>query len=151
MRATSVSIFCRPPRPWPPWRRARSRRRSSSEISRPAGRPSITTVSCGPWDSPEVRNRITQAMIGPLGRPLEVALIDVGGTLWPNSWPIRQADSGGRRTRVVAAMDGQDPAVIDALVDDLLRSSRPGDEARTISTEAKITVAADELIAGCLN
>ncbi len=90
-------------------------------------------------------------MIGPLGRPLEVALIDVGGTLWPNSWPIRQADSGGRRTRVVAAMDGQDPAVIDALVDDLLRSSRPGDEARTISTEAKITVAADELIAGCLN
>src|SRR6266581_4483483 len=110
MRATSVSIFCRPPRPWPPWRRARSRRRSSSEISRPAGRPSITTVSCGPWDSPEVRNRITQAMIGPLGRPLEVALVD-----------------------------------------DLLRSSRPGDEARTISTEAKIMVGADELIAGCLN
>jgi FMN phosphatase YigB (HAD superfamily) len=90
-------------------------------------------------------------MIGPLGRPLEVALIDVGGTLWPNSWPIRQADSDGRRKRVVAAMDGHDPAVIAALVDDLLRSSRPGDEARTVSTEAKVMVGADELIAGCLD
>ena len=90
-------------------------------------------------------------MIGPLGRPLEVALIDVGGTLWPNSWPIRQADSDGRRKRVVAAMDGHDPAVIAALVDDLLRSSRPGDEARTISTEAKVIVGADDLIAGCLD
>lgn len=81
---------------------------------------------------------------------LEVALIDVGGTLWPNSWPIRQADGEGRRIRVKAAMSGHETEVIDALVDDLLRSSRPGDEARTLSTETPVVVGADELISGCL-
>ena len=85
-----------------------------------------------------------------IARALEVALIDVGGTLWPNSWPIRATDSEGRRRRVAAAMDGHDPALIDALVDDLLESSRPGDEARTISTEQRITLDADELISRCL-
>ena len=89
-------------------------------------------------------------MPSPMPRRLEVALIDVGGTLWPNSWPIRQSDSSGRRQRVAAAMADHDEAVIEALVDDLLRSSRPGDEARTVTTEAKVTVDADELIAGCL-
>jgi HAD superfamily hydrolase (TIGR01509 family) len=83
-------------------------------------------------------------------RALDVALIDVGGTLWPNSWPIRQTDGEGRRQRVVAAMDGHDPLVVEALVDDLLRSSRPGDEARTVSTEAVMVVGADELITACL-
>lgn len=47
-------------------------------------------------------------------------------------------------------MDGHDPRVVDALVDDLLRSSRPGDEARAISTEQRVALGADELIAGCL-
>ena len=83
-------------------------------------------------------------------RRLELALIDVGGTLWPNSWPIRQADSAGRRDRVGVAMAGHDAELVDRLVDDLLRSSKPGDEARTVTTEAKVTVDADELIAGCL-
>ncbi|HUE69069.1 MAG TPA: HAD family hydrolase [Candidatus Acidoferrum sp.] len=81
---------------------------------------------------------------------LEVALIDVGGTLWPNSWPIRQADGEGRRIRVRTAMAGQEAAVVDALVDDLLRSSKPGDEARTVSTESPVVVEADELITLCL-
>ena len=85
-----------------------------------------------------------------MDRRLEVALIDVGGTLWPNSWPIRQADGQGRRVRVRAAMAGHDAAVVDALVDDLLRSSRPGDEARTVSTESPVVVGADELITACL-
>jgi FMN phosphatase YigB (HAD superfamily) len=89
-------------------------------------------------------------MIGPLPRALDVALIDVGGTLWPNSWPIRQTDGEGRRRRVAAAMSGHDPKVVDDLVDDLLRTSRPGDEARTVSTEALMVVGADELIRGCL-
>ena len=79
-----------------------------------------------------------------------MALIDVGGTLWPNSWPIRLGDAGGRRRRVAAAMDGHDPAVIESVVDDLLRSSKPGDDARTISTEVPVMVDADELVAGCL-
>src|SRR5690242_9631429 len=47
-------------------------------------------------------------------------------------------------------MESHDPAVVDALVDDLLASSKPGDEARTITTEQRVTVDADELIAGCL-
>lgn len=89
-------------------------------------------------------------MISALTRRLDVALIDVGGTLWPNSWPIRQKDSEGRRRRILAAMDGHDATAVDRLADDLLRSSRPGDEARTVSTEAVMTMGADELIAGCL-
>lgn len=47
-------------------------------------------------------------------------------------------------------MAGHEPAVVDALVDDLLRSSKPGDEARTVSTESPVGVGADELITVCL-
>jgi FMN phosphatase YigB (HAD superfamily) len=89
-------------------------------------------------------------MISPVRKRLAVALVDVGGTLWPNSWPIRQADSAGRRQRIAVAMDGHDPDRIDALIEDLLRSSKPADEARTVSTEARIAVGADELITHCL-
>jgi FMN phosphatase YigB (HAD superfamily) len=79
-----------------------------------------------------------------------VALIDVGGTLWPNSWPIRQTDSAGRRQRIAAAMAGHDPDLTDRLIEDLLQSSKPGDEARTATTEARMAVGAEELITGCL-
>jgi len=75
-----------------------------------------------------------------------VALIDVGGTLWPNSWPVRQTDGDGRRRRVAAAMHGHDRACVDALIEDLLERSRPGDEARSITTEQRVTVSAEELI-----
>jgi HAD superfamily hydrolase (TIGR01509 family) len=83
---------------------------------------------------------------------LEVALIDVGGTLWPNSWPIRKEDAVGRRLRIRAAMTGIDPATVEALADDLIESSRPGDEARTISTENRISIdsPAEMLITRCL-
>ncbi len=47
-------------------------------------------------------------------------------------------------------MAGHDPKVVAGLVDDLLRSSRPGDEARTVSTESVMSVGAEELITGCL-
>ena len=86
----------------------------------------------------------------PVATPLEVAMIDVGGTLWPNSWPIRQTDSEGRRRRIAAAMHGQEPGIVNGLIEDLLHSSKPGDEARTVSTETPIMVGADELITGCL-
>ena len=89
-------------------------------------------------------------MIEPVPKALEVALVDVGGTLWPNSWPVRQADSAGRRQRIAAAMDGHDPILIDGLIEDLLRSSKPGDEARAVSTEARIAVDAEELVTRCL-
>ena len=88
--------------------------------------------------------------VGRRTKALEVAFIDVGGTLWPNSWPIRQADGQGRRERIAAAMAGHDAVVIESLIEDLLRSSRPGDEARTITTESVMVVDAVELINGCL-
>ena len=86
-------------------------------------------------------------------RVLEVALIDVGGTLWPNSWPIRKADAVGRRLRIRAAMPGIDPATVEALADNLIESSRPGDEARSITTENLVSInsPAELLITGCLS
>ncbi len=91
-------------------------------------------------------------MIEPVTRALEVALIDVGGTLWPNSWPIRVTDAVGRMERLAAALAHLDPQAVDALGRDLIESSRPGDEARSISTEAKFTgaMAAEVLITKCL-
>jgi FMN phosphatase YigB (HAD superfamily) len=84
---------------------------------------------------------------------LEIALIDVGGTLWPNSWPIRKLDAVGRRERIHAAMSGLEPATVDALADDLIESSRPGDEARSISTENQVSInsPAETLITQCLS
>jgi len=90
-------------------------------------------------------------MIGAVPKALDVALIDVGGTLWPNSWPFRETDGAGRHQRVSAAMPTLDAAQVDALVADLIASSRIGDEARAISTETPETIAAaDVLIAGSL-
>jgi HAD superfamily hydrolase (TIGR01509 family) len=91
-------------------------------------------------------------MIEPVTRALEVALIDVGGTLWPNSWPIRVTDGVGRMERLAAALPDLEPRAVEALGRDLIESSRPGDEARSISTEAKASraLAAEVLIAECL-
>jgi HAD superfamily hydrolase (TIGR01509 family) len=75
-----------------------------------------------------------------------VALIDVGGTLWPNSWPFRETDGVGRHQRVAAAMPMLEPLAIDALVADLIVRSRIGDEARAISTETPATIAAAEIL-----
>jgi FMN phosphatase YigB (HAD superfamily) len=73
-------------------------------------------------------------------------MIDVGGTLWPNSWPFRETDGVGRHQRVAAAMPLLGSAAIDALVADLLASSRFGDEARALSTETSATIAAAEVL-----
>ena len=86
-------------------------------------------------------------MIGTrVNQPLEVALIDVGGTLWPNSWPLRETDGDGRHSRVAAAMPKLSPATIAALVADLIRSSRIGDEARSINTEHSVKVPPAEVL-----
>ena len=53
-RRVSRSIFIRPPRPWPSWRRAMSRLIASRSSCRPAGSPSSTQVRPGPCDSPAV-------------------------------------------------------------------------------------------------
>src|ERR1700730_11923155 len=78
--------------------------------------------------------------------PLQVALIDVGGTLWPNSWPLRETDGQGRHQRVSAAMPLLAPAEVDSLVADLIQSSRIGDEARSTTTEHLVAVPAAEVL-----
>jgi HAD superfamily hydrolase (TIGR01509 family) len=85
-------------------------------------------------------------MIGGVPKALDVALIDVGGTLWPNSWPFRETDGLGRRQRVAAAMPMLEAPAVDALVADLIASSRIGDEARAISTETPATIPAAEVL-----
>jgi HAD superfamily hydrolase (TIGR01509 family) len=87
-----------------------------------------------------------------LAKALKVALVDVGGTLWPNSWPIRATDGLGRLERLAAAMPHLSPEAVDALGRDLIESSRPGDEARSMSTETgrpKVRPA-EVLVADCL-
>lgn len=91
-------------------------------------------------------------MICAVPKVLEVALIDVGGTLWPNSWPFRQTDAEGRMQRLAKAMPGLSPQALQALGEDLIASSRPGDEARGVSTENAVSLAlpAETLITNCL-
>lgn len=86
------------------------------------------------------------------GRP-ELALIDVGGTLWPNSWPFRASDAAGRLQRLAKALPHLAAAVVLSLGEDLIASSRPGDEARGISTENLVSIIspAEVLITACLD
>ena len=86
-----------------------------------------------------------------MNRSLDAALFDVGGTLWPNSWPLRATDGEGRRERVGRALPSLPGTTVDALVVDLMEKSRIGDEASTISTELRVGVDADTLVTGCLN
>jgi HAD superfamily hydrolase (TIGR01509 family) len=84
-------------------------------------------------------------------RALDAALFDVGGTLWPNSWPLRATDGDGRRERVGHALPNLPRPTVQALVLDLIEKSRIGDEASTISTELRIGVDAETLVTSCLN
>lgn len=52
--AWSDSIFCRAPRPYPPWRRDNSVLMNSVSRVRPAGRPVMVASIAGPCDSPAV-------------------------------------------------------------------------------------------------
>lgn len=85
-------------------------------------------------------------------KALEVALIDVGGTLWPNSWPLRQTDGEGRLQRLAVALPEVDEKTVNALGRDLIAASRAGDETPGISTADFIAAAgpAETLIAACL-
>ena len=85
-------------------------------------------------------------------RALDAALIDVGGTLWPNSWPFRASDREGRLERLARALPHLGPDAVLAFGEDLIASSRPGDEARSINTETLVSInnTAEVLIATCL-
>jgi FMN phosphatase YigB (HAD superfamily) len=85
-------------------------------------------------------------------RALEVALIDVGGTLWPNSWPFRESDGASRLQRLASALPELAPDAVQALGHDLIASSRAGDEARSETTEKTVSInlPAEKLITTCL-
>lgn len=80
---------------------------------------------------------------------LDAALVDVGGTLWPNSWPLRQADGEGRLARVRAALPELGEVDSASLVHDLITSSRAANGGST-DTPNHIGVEADTLVARCL-
>jgi HAD superfamily hydrolase (TIGR01509 family) len=58
--------------------------------------------------------------------PLRAALVDVGGTLWPDTWPDQPDDAGLRARRLAEALDYIEAASAPGLVTDLVeRISRP--------------------------
>jgi HAD superfamily hydrolase (TIGR01509 family) len=75
--------------------------------------------------------------------------VDVGGTLWPNSWPHRQGDGEGRIARLREAMPDLPTERAKALVDDIITSSRDLNGGTTMVTEL-IRVEANVLIHDCL-
>ena len=82
--------------------------------------------------------------------PLAAALVDIGGTLWPNSWPVRATDAEGRlaRLRVVLPELSLERAAL--LVNDLINKSRDLNGG-TVMVPELIRVEADELVTMCLN
>jgi FMN phosphatase YigB (HAD superfamily) len=77
------------------------------------------------------------------------ALVDVGGTLWPNSWPLRQTDGEGRLRRLQAAMPELSPARAAMLVHDLITSSR--DLYGRLDVPDSVRVEADIVVRDCLS
>src|SRR5690348_11349586 len=109
------------------------------------------TVSCGPCDSPAVRNRNIEAMIGRrMATSLKAALIDIGGTLWPNSWPVRATDGEGRLARLRAVLPELPLERATGLADDIITRSRDLNGG-TVMVPELIRIEADELITVCLN
>jgi HAD superfamily hydrolase (TIGR01509 family) len=74
------------------------------------------------------------------------ALVDVGGTLWPNSWPLREQDAEGRLARLRAVLPELDAENAGALVKDLVTSSHDLNGG-TIMVPELIRVEANELVA----
>src|SRR5579864_3488834 len=111
----------------------------------------MITVSCGPWDSPAVKNLTTEAMIGRrMLHPLRAALVDIGGTLWPNSWPVRATDGEGRLARLRAVLPELPLDRANGLADDIITRSRDLNGG-TVMVPELIRIDADELITVCLN
>ena len=81
--------------------------------------------------------------------PLAVALVDVGGTLWPNSWPLRANDTEDRVARVRAALsrDAADRAA--RLVADMIAESKFS-EAADAATKARAVGEANVVVKKCL-
>jgi HAD superfamily hydrolase (TIGR01509 family) len=80
---------------------------------------------------------------------LRAALVDVGGTLWPNSWPLRQNDHDGRVDRLRRALPELDAQQAQSLVTDIVSDSRDENGGNVMVIEL-IRVDANVVVARCL-
>ena len=81
---------------------------------------------------------------------LKAALVDIGGTLWPNSWPVRATDGEGRLSRLRAVLPELPLERATGLADDIITRSRDLNGG-TVMVPELIRIDADELITLCLN
>ena len=81
--------------------------------------------------------------------PLAAALVDIGGTLWPNSWPVRATDGEGRLSRLRAVLPELTLEHAGRLTDDIVNRSRDLNGG-TVMVPELIRIDADELITMCL-
>jgi len=82
--------------------------------------------------------------------PLGAALVDIGGTLWPNSWPVRESDGEGRLARLRSVLPDLSLGRATLLVNDLVNKSRDLNGG-TVMVPELIRVEADELVTMCLS
>ena len=77
------------------------------------------------------------------------ALVDIGGTLWPNSWPVRATDGAGRLARLRAVLPELSAENASSLCDDLVNRSRDLNGG-TVMVPELIRIDADDLVTMCL-
>jgi len=80
---------------------------------------------------------------------LRAALVDIGGTLWPNSWPVRATDGQGRLARLQAVLPDLSLGAATALVTDIVDRSRDMNGG-TVMVPELIRIDADDLVRLCL-
>ena len=83
-------------------------------------------------------------------KAIRAALVDIGGTLWPNSWPIRATDREGRLARLRAVLPQLSLENATALCNDIITKSRDLNGG-TVMVPELIRIEADDLITMCLN
>jgi HAD superfamily hydrolase (TIGR01509 family) len=83
-------------------------------------------------------------------RPLRAALVDIGGTLWPNSWPVRATDGLGRLARLRVVLPDLTPERSAQLCDDLVNRSRDLNGG-TVMVPELIRIEANDLVTMCLS
>ena len=81
---------------------------------------------------------------------LRAALVDIGGTLWPNSWPVRATDGEGRLARLRTVLPQLPPDRAALLANDLINRSRDLNGG-TVMVPELIRIDADDLVTMCLN
>jgi HAD superfamily hydrolase (TIGR01509 family) len=81
---------------------------------------------------------------------LRAALVDVGGTLWPNSWPLREDDMHGRVERIGAILPELAPAEAASLAFEIANASDDLNGGNVMIAEL-VRVDSNVVIAQCLD